>query len=97
MRSSGLDTMLHCVPSQCSMTVPPTPGPDPYPPTAHTSLVEMAATPRNPVPCALGGLGLGTTLHCTPFQCSVSVTSPTLPTAQTSLDEITETDNNVLF
>src|SRR5438128_1975242 len=44
----GLGTMLHLVPFQCSVKVPP--GPEP---TAQTSLAETAATPSSwllPVP-----------------------------------------------
>src|SRR5436305_4779822 len=58
-------------------------------PTAQTSLVETAATPRR---ASLElTLGLDTTLHALPFQCSVSVCWLVSPTAQTSLAEMLAT------
>src|SRR5258707_13549655 len=78
----GALTRRQLVPFQCSMsggvqvlTFP----------TAQTSLVETAATPRR-ASFELA-LGLATTLHAVPFQCSVSVCWSVSPTAQTSLAE----------
>src|SRR5260221_2210117 len=78
----GALTRRQLVPFQCSMsggvavlTLP----------TAQTSVVETAATPRR-ASFELA-LGLGTTLHAAPFQCSVSVCWLVSPTAQTSLAE----------
>src|SRR5258706_2066440 len=69
-------------------------------PTAQTSLVEMAVTPLRTLRNALG-LGLETTLHCVPFQCSVSVCvappeTVISPTAQTSLAATTATEMSSL-
>src|SRR5260370_15035164 len=58
-------------------------------PTAQTSLVETAATPRRL--SFAPALGLGTTLQALPFQCSVSVCWLASPTAQTSLAEMVVT------
>jgi hypothetical protein len=65
-------------------------------PTAYTPLAERAATPVRPgYP---PGVGLGTTLHAVPFQCSVRVPPPSgdvapicLPTAQASAGEMAVT------
>src|SRR6266566_3191229 len=83
----GLATMLHCLPFQCSMRVCETPLALEAFPTAHTSLVETAATAWSPVPTVEGFF---TTLHLWPFQCSISACPPPLvgrkePTAHTSL------------
>jgi hypothetical protein len=40
-------------------------------PTAQTLLAEMAATPNSSLSTE-AGLGLGTTLHCVPFQDAIS-------------------------
>src|SRR5690348_3859922 len=97
----GLGTTAQLVPFHRSVSVPL-----PLSPTAHTSVVDTAATPRSsdpePVP---PGLGLGTMLHAVPSQCSVSVwnTVPALveiwksPTAQTSLAEMAVTPVRRLF
>ena len=69
----GLATTLQVVPFQCSMRV--CEGLKPWGaklPTAHTSVVETAATPKSSLNCA-PGLGLDTTLHLWPSQCRVSV------------------------
>src|ERR1017187_3176792 len=66
----------------------------PFRPTAHTPLVEEAATPfRKPKPVSVIGAP-GTTLQAVPFQCSISGSKafPTVPdrewpTAQMSLAE----------
>ena len=39
---------------------------------AHMLLALMAVTPKRRS-CIVPALGLGTMLHCVPFQCSVSV------------------------
>src|SRR5579884_3078595 len=85
----GLATMLHWVPSQCSISVCPMPlGPEVLP-TAQISLVETAATAFKTLDTE-GTFGLLTIFHCLPFQCSISVCAgPRLlldisPTAQTS-------------
>src|SRR5258708_6480847 len=63
-------------------------------PTAQTSVAETAATPKSSLSTE-AGLGLVTTLHCVPFQCSISVwEGPPLachPTAQASLAETAAT------
>src|SRR6185312_16487778 len=68
-------------------------------PTAQTSLAETADTAKSSLPIEVG-LGLVTTLHCLPFQCSISVwEGPPLachPTAQISLAETTATPVSVL-
>src|SRR5256885_6136927 len=85
----GPETMLHCVPSQCSMRLN-VPVFDTQEPTAHTSLAEIAATPARSLVHPFG-CGLETTLHCVPFQCSISACDAELlsavayPTAQVSL------------
>src|SRR5260221_8729582 len=72
---------LHCLPFQCSMSVPP---PETAEPTAQASVDETAATPCRTPPL----MGLGVTLHREPFQCSISACPTgalsTFPTAQTS-------------
>src|SRR5439155_20536011 len=80
----GLDTTVHAVPSQCSVSVLP-----PAVPTAQTSVVANAETddssPRPP-----GPFGLDTTVQAVPSQCSARVLPPATPTAHTSFDEMTE-------
>jgi len=69
-------------------------------PTAQTSVDETAATLKSSLSTE-AGLGLVTTLHCVPFQCSISVwEGPPLachPTAQISLAETTATLVSVLY
>src|SRR5271166_5973840 len=66
LRRPGVETMLHCVPFQCStsgvVVLLPVP-------TAHTSLLDTPATPVKKFP---GALGLGTTLQEVPLKCSAS-------------------------
>src|SRR6266699_380362 len=83
----GLETVLHCLPFQCSMRVCETPLALEAFPTAHTSLVATAATACSSVPTVEGFF---TTLHLWPLQCSISACPPPLvgrkePTAHTSL------------
>lgn len=58
---------------------------------------EIATTPRSMLVAKLpeAGLGLGTTFHLVPFQCSMSVCGPEplswLPTAQASLPDVAAT------
>src|SRR5215472_7868329 len=69
----GLGTTLQLVPFQCSMRVWDGPKPETTKlPTAHTSWAETAATASRML-SAPPGLGLGTTRHLWPFQCSASV------------------------
>ena len=86
----GLGTMDQRRPSQCSMSVTPVfVATFSTSPTAHASVRDRTETP-NSVSDLLRGLGLGTTLHETPSQCSMRVraVSPPLslplPTAHTS-------------
>src|SRR5260370_31484520 len=81
--------MLHCLPFQCSMRVCEIPLALEAFPTAHTSLVETAATAWSPVPTVEGFF---TTLHLWPFQCSSSARPPPLggrkdPNTHTSVVE----------
>src|SRR6476646_9163095 len=70
------------VPFQCSISVWL-----PAMPTAQTSLAATAATPSRTL--LAPGLGLATTAHAVPFQCSTSVRlalpEKYMPTAHTSL------------
>src|SRR6266568_2004022 len=68
----GLVTTLQLEPFQCSISVLGISWALLNHPTAQTSFVAMAVTPRRPLWNALG-LGLATMLHCVPFQCSISV------------------------
>src|SRR5215469_9390564 len=90
--------MDHWLPFQCSISAGSSPPQlcGGLPPTAHTSLADTAATPRNVSSLSMvvsPGFDAGavaTRLHCKPFQCSAN--GPTglpdeLPTAQTSLAE----------
>src|SRR5262249_50879267 len=61
----GLGTTAQLVPFHCSIRVPL-----PLSPTAHTSLLDTAATPLSPAP-GPAPLGLATMLQAVPFQCSV--------------------------
>src|SRR5262249_41345593 len=98
----GLGTTLQLVPSQCSISVCVALLALGWkPPTAHTSVPETAVTPFSSLFC-VPGLGLGTTLHVRPFQCSVRVcagpnpATVKLPTAQTSLLETAATPSRML-
>src|SRR5438552_17399301 len=53
-------------------------------PTAHTSLLDVAATPMRSL-ASEPTFGLSTKFHRVPSQCAVSVCPAQLPTAQTSL------------
>jgi hypothetical protein len=72
----GDGTMLHVLPFQCSASVAYAGDEFPFAlkPTAQTSLLATAATPRSalwvPLP---GAFGVGTTLQLVPFQCSARV------------------------
>src|SRR4029077_7509689 len=88
----GVVTMLHVLPSQCSVN-----GPRSWCPTAQTSLAETAATAtRELLPCGFG-FGLGTTFQLVPSQCSITAvgwaenpplaTPGPVPTAQTLVGE----------
>src|SRR6266571_2668528 len=85
----GLETMLQLVPSQCSIRVCASPQPvRAKVPTAQTSVVETATTPRRTLP--VPAVGLATTLHFFPSQCSMSACMSPLavvnsPTAHTSV------------
>src|SRR6266571_357080 len=86
----GLGTTVQLVPSHCSISVP-----EPLSPTAHTSLLETAVTPRSPF-CRPGPAGLVTMLQLVPSQCSVRVWNTPLalrksPTAQASVAEMAAT------
>src|SRR5262245_12518670 len=78
----------HCVPFQCRINVSPVPpqpegaetGPEPK---AQMSLAEDAERLVR-LAGTSAGTGVGTTLHCVPFQCSMSGPPPP-PTAQTLL------------
>src|SRR5947209_8812479 len=65
-------------------------------PTVHTLFADTTATPFSMLPF-FPALGLATTLHCVPFQCSINVLLISLfltmmyPTAHTSLDETAAT------
>jgi len=91
----GLEITLQAVPSQCSMRVVVTFELVACVPTAHTSLLAMAATDMRalfPAP----PFGLDTILHAAPSQCSVRVCCAPVygletPTAQTSLDDTAAT------
>src|SRR6266571_1951966 len=85
----GLETTLQLVPSQCSIRVCAIPEPvRAKVPTAQTSVVETATTPRRTLP--VPAVGLATTLHFFPSQCSMSACMSPLavvnsPTAHTSV------------
>src|SRR2546423_11284968 len=83
--------MLHRLPFQCSISVRCTKLAVVELPTAQISLAAMAVTPARVFSVAPFTLGLATTLHCLPFQCSTSVELPLplpySPTAQRSLVE----------
>src|SRR5579884_3784105 len=96
----GLFTTLHSVPFQCSVSVFRAEELLAVKPTAQTSFEETAATLRNSL-LIEPGLGLVTTLHFVPFQCSVNVcVTPAVltwnPTAHTSLLETALTAYRVL-
>src|SRR6266567_1186466 len=82
----GLGTMLHRVPFQCSISVWNTPLLPTEAPTVQISFAETALASIRELKFD-PGLGLGTTLHCVPFQCRINVEPPELlipnPTAQT--------------
>src|ERR1051326_9392174 len=76
----GLGIMLHRVPSQCSMRVRCMLLLLVEVPTAQPSPVEMGVTLLRKL-LFDPTFGLGTTLQCLPFQCSISVwITPLLPT-----------------
>src|SRR5271166_2196055 len=81
----GVGTIFHFVPSQCSMS-----GPVLFP-TAHTLVLDTAATLKSWPAVPEGKLGVGTTLQLVPLKCSTSGVSRLVlvlrkePTAQTSL------------
>ena len=81
--TSGLDTVVQVVPSQCRVRVC---GPVVYP-TAHTSEAERAVIPVS-VPAA----GLGVMVHAAPFQCAMSGPDGLLPTAHTLAGLIASAD-----
>src|SRR5437016_3386668 len=87
----GLATILHRLPFQCSISVRCTKLAVVELPTAQISLAAMAVTPARVFSVAPFTLGLATTLHCLPFQCSTSVELPLplpySPTAQTLVAE----------
>src|SRR5579872_3770441 len=89
----GLETTLHMLPFQCSMSVPAPTAWSSWP-TAQMLVAEIAATPSRALFC-VPGLGLLTTLHLLPSQCSMSVLKPVVlfacPTAQTLFVETTVT------
>src|SRR5437660_258413 len=91
----GLDTTLHFLPFQCSISVCWTPLALMKSPTAQTSLVETAVTPFR-TPACLGAL---TVRQLVPFQCSISGGDPITvnPTAQTSLVETAATPSSLPF
>src|SRR2546421_2130389 len=91
----GLDTTLHFLPFQCSISVCWTPLALMKSPTAQTSLVETAVTPFR-TPACLGAL---TVRQLVPFQCSISGGDPITvnPTAQTSLGETAATPSRLPF
>ncbi len=65
--------LRHAVPSHCRMSCfDPTLGSRLSPPTAHTFLGPRASIPNSTL-VPFSGLGLGTTFHRSPFQCSISV------------------------
>ena len=70
--TSGLDTVVQVVPSQCRVRVC---GPVVYP-TAHTSEAERAV-----IPVSVPATGLGVMVHAVPFQCAMSGPDGLLPTA----------------
>src|SRR5215469_5874406 len=90
----GLGTIVHFVPFQCSTSV--TVGPElpvgvkwKSSPTAQMLAGETTATALST--SSPGRLGLRTSRHLTPFQCSISVRSgkePWSPTAHTFVAEI---------
>src|SRR5450759_3801434 len=85
----GLSTTLHCLPFQCSTSVLRKPLVSTENPTAQMLLAEMAVMLLSVLKLARG-LGLATTFHVVPFQCSINVSwlkllSVYLPTATTSL------------
>src|SRR5712691_10006549 len=91
----GLGATVQLAPSQCKMRVCGLAKEvGSANPTAQTSLAETAVTPLS---WSIGPtLGLGTTLHLRPFQCSIRVCRPTpgtwaSPTAHTSSAETADT------
>src|SRR5262245_21551685 len=88
--------MLQSAPFQCSVSPP-------YPasPTAHTSLLDTAATSMSR--WDQSGFGLGTMRQFDPSQCSVSVAPPSIsvsnrqPTAHASVRETDATPVNAPF
>src|SRR5215831_17415655 len=66
-------------------------------PTAQTSALSTAATASREFCAAplVAALGVGMTVQEEPFQCSASVLTPAWPTAQTSVDEMADTADNV--
>src|SRR6266567_4020958 len=95
----GLGTMLHRVPFQCSISVCYTPLLPTEAPTVQISFAETALASIRELKFD-PGLGLGTTLHCVPFQCSINVEPTELlilnPAAQTLLVEMATTPKRKL-
>ena len=89
---SGVGTVDHSLPSQWTMS-----GPNAFVPTAQTSFVATASTPRMSVP----GMNV-VRVHCDPSQCSASACQMTCfgrsitraPTAHTSLELTPETSSS---
>src|SRR5437868_15539683 len=96
----GVGTMLHCMPSQWSVSeFVKRIALAPAEPTAHTSSPDSAAIAYSVLYPRPVTLGLATILHCSPFQCRVSVwqmlDAHWRPTAQTSSVEIAATPYSV--
>src|SRR5579863_130233 len=86
----GLLTTLHCVPFQYSVSVWLTKLLFSKLPTVQMSLAEIAVRAMRRL-LTVPGEGLLTTLHCVPFQCSISECWSAYPTVQASLAEIAVT------
>jgi len=90
---SGLGVCRHTLPFHRKISGRPF-----FPPTAHASEAETAATPLRVSPPGTG-FGLGTRVHAGPFQCMISVLRGPdalwyCPTAQTSFADVAATPNN---
>src|SRR5688572_23243137 len=101
----GLGTILHCVPSQCSIKVRPgNPFASCVEPTAQTSFADVPETAYSTLEVSLAGFGLGTMLQVVPSKCSIKVRlmyggpfgSCDQPTAHTSFSEIAATPRSSL-
>src|SRR5947209_17974445 len=89
----GLETRVHCVPSQCSITVT-----SPPVPTAQIVFAEMAATPFKEV-VDERGVGVGNDApprSVVVFNEGLIGPEPEVPTAHTSLAAIAATPVNEL-